>query len=320
MSDIAFLGEDDFSASMNGENRRWRNDRVSQGSLRVSDGISLNYYKAVPENPKGAIVIVHGFCEFFGKYHEYAFYLYQSGFQIYFPEQRGFGYSGGRLKEWDLVYIDDYDTYVSDLKTFMDEVVVPETEGLERILLAHSMGGAVSTLFIEKYPAYFDRVILNSPMLKLKSEPPFLLRKLFAIWVGLTGKAKEPAPGQERFSEKPDFENSCCLSPARYDYVFEMRLKDEHYRTSTPTIGWALASFKTHKRIMDGASAIKMPVTVFTAGNDTLIADEGYRLFKERVKHAVFINFEGSKHELFNAADEDRIRYFKEVLRVLGEG
>ncbi|MBR4745535.1 MAG: alpha/beta hydrolase, partial [Clostridia bacterium] len=68
-----------------------------------------------------------------------------------FYEQRGHGFSQGKGKEPDVVHVDSYREYVEDLKAFMDHVVNPQTEGLKHILYAHSMGGAVSALFLEQY-------------------------------------------------------------------------------------------------------------------------------------------------------------------------
>ena len=140
MNNINFLGEDNFAEAMENENARWRSDCTPQGEITTSDGINLNYYSAVPANPKAVIALVHGFCEFWGKYHEYAWYLYQAGYAVYFLEQRGHGYSEGKCKEPDVVFIDDYDTYVEDYKIFVDTVIMPASKGMKRIIIAHSMG------------------------------------------------------------------------------------------------------------------------------------------------------------------------------------
>ena len=71
MEKIDFLGEDDFLEIMQTENLRWREEAVSQGEFSSFDGTRLNYYSAMPDYPKAVVVFVHGFCEFFGKYHEY---------------------------------------------------------------------------------------------------------------------------------------------------------------------------------------------------------------------------------------------------------
>ena len=317
MAKIELLGEDNFISTMNTENKAWRREHVSQGVFNSFDGTKMNYYYAIPDSAKRAIVIVHGFCEFWAKFHEYAWYLYEAGYAVFFMEQRGHGYSGGKLKAPDIVYIDNYNTYVEDLHVFVEKIVVPNASSMKKTILAHSMGGAVSTLFLEKYPQYFDSAILSSPMLKMKNNTSPILIKLLGIYAFLFGKKKALAPGQKRFDRKPVFETSSAMSKPRYDYMFERRLKDEHYQTYGASIGWALASLKTNKVIMKNADKLQIPITVFTAGNDHLIDPEGYRQFEKLVPSAKFINFDESKHEIFNAKENIRKEYFSDVLEIL---
>ncbi len=317
MSKIDFLSEDNFIGIMKTENLRWQNECTRQGQFSSFDGIELNYYCAVPQSPKAVVAIIHGFCEFWGKYHEYAWYLYQAGYAVYFLEQRGHGYSGGKNREPDVVYIDDYDTYVEDYKQFLDKVIVPETGGLKKLLLAHSMGGAVAALFLEKYPGYFTAAILSSPMLKMKNNTAPVLLKLLSIYSHVFRKRRAIAPGQRHFSDTPVFETSSTLSKPRYDYMFEMRKKDWHYQTYGASIGWALASLKANDNLMKQASSIKIPVTVFTAGNDHLIDPEGYDNFAKLVPQVKLRAFDNSRHEIFNADEPDRKQYFEEVLATL---
>ncbi len=317
MNKIDFLSEDNFKEVMDSENLRWREAHVKQEQFASFDKVKINYYCAIPDEPKGLIVFVHGFCEFFGKYYEYVWYLYRAGYAVYFPEQRGHGYSEGKCKEPDVVFIDDYDTYAKDLKCFMDKVVVPAAGSLKKLVIAHSMGGAVATLFLEKYPEYFDGAVLTSPMLKMKNNTSPVLIKLLAIYSLLFGKRRSIAPGQSHFDNKPVFETSSALSRARYDYMFEMRRKDWHYQTYGASIGWALASFAVTDKIMKGAPLLRLPITVFTAGQDHLIDPEGYTEFKKLVPRAEFIHYEKSRHEIFNADDETRKQYFSDVLSTL---
>ena len=317
MEKIDFLGEDNFLEVMETENRKWREECVSQGDFNSFDGIKMNYYTAIPENPRAIVVFVHGLCEFFGKYHEYAWYLYRAGYGFFFLEQRGHGYSEGKVKEIDVIYVDDYDTYVEDLRCFLDKVVIPETKNLKKYILAHSMGGAVASLFMEKYPDYVDGAVLSSPMLKMKNNTSPILIGLLSIFSFIFGKRKSIAPGQRHFDETPVFENSSALSRPRYDYMFEMRKKDWHYQTYGASIGWALASLKVTERIMKNASALRIPITVFTAGEDHLIDPEGYEMFARAVPKAKFHAFDKSRHEIFNADDDSRKRYFAEVLETL---
>ena len=317
MNKIDFLGEDDFLECMNGSNLEWQKNCTRQGNFKSFDGTTINYYCAIPENPKAVVTIVHGFCEFWAKYHEYAWYLYQAGFAVFLHEQRGHGYSEGKTSEPDVVYIDDYDTYVEDFRCFLDKVVIPEAGDMKKILLAHSMGGAVASLFLEKYQDYFDAAILSSPMLKMKASVSPVVRMALSIYSFVFNKRKKIAPGQRRFNGVPTFETSSTMSKSRYYYTFDMRKEDWHYQTYGASIGWALASFKATNRLMKRAHLIKIPVTVFTAGDDHLIDPEGYENFKKLVPQAEFIDFKNSRHEIFNADDKTRKEYFTAVLETL---
>ena len=318
MEQIRFLGEEGFLAAMEEENKKWRKQYVTRGSLRSFDGAKLNYYVASPENPIASVTLVHGLGEFWGKYHEYAWYLFQAGYKVIFVEHRGHGYSEGKVSDPQLIHIENYNTYVEDFLSFTESVVVPESAGLDMMLIAHSMGGAIATLFMEKHPQYYSRAILSSPMLKIQvsSNSP-----LVALTISLGNiffrRSKHIAPNQKRFSPNAPFETSNAASRPRFEYQLRLRRKDEHYQTSAATIGWVLASIRVHREIFRRISNLKVPVDLFTAGKDHLIDPAGYDMFKEKLPGTRIHAYNESRHEIFNADEASRKRYYTEVLEVL---
>ena len=317
---LNFLGEEDFLEAMEGPCRQWREESVREGYLESFDGAKLHYYYAFPKNPAGCIVMVHGFCEFFGKYHETAWYFYRAGYGFYFLENRGHGYSKRTAPEMDVVDIDDYRTYMEDLHEFLDQVVVPGSVGLKRVLFAHSMGGGISAYFLEHYTDYFDYAILNSPMLKKFTDktPEEILEMKQKMQENHT--EKQLAPGQSHFSTIPSFETSSAQSKARFDYVFEQRLMDPHYQTKGASNQWVIASIELYDKIMAGADKIRTPMTVNIAGLDHLIDPEGYVEFKKRAVNDVsFVTYEDSRHELFSSNDSTRKTYYRDLFAILGK-
>lgn len=337
MDNIHFLGEEDFLSAMNNENKTWRENYVTSGSFTSFDGTKLNYYIAAPVGitihngessevhghtsslePRISITIVHGFGEFFAKYHEYAWYLSQAGCQVFFLEQRGYGYSEGKLSEPDLVYIDDYSTYVEDLNAFINQVVIPKSKSIPRLVLAHSMGGAVTTRFLELHPDVFDAAILSSPMLKMRAgNINRFVETILRIYVALFRLNKKLAFNQKRFNPNPVFETSSAKSRARFDYQLQCRIDDPHYQTTGATFGWALASLKVHRDIFKDIDKIKCPIALFTAGQDHLIDPAGYEMFKDKAKNVVIHPFEQSRHEIFNSDDNDRHSYFSKIIEII---
>lgn len=318
---LTFLGEEDFESAMNGENREWREKCVRDGEVEAFDGTPLHYYFAIPERAKVAVVMFHGFCEFYGKYHELTEILYRAGFAFFFMEQRGHGLSGGKLPDDpEVVYVEDYITFVEDQRRFIDEVVRKEGRELPLILFAHSMGGAVASLFLEMHPHYFQAACLSCPMLRLQTggvSPAKI--KMAKLYMKLCGKGKDIAPGQKRFSPEPTFEKSGTLSRARYMYQFNQRLEDERYRMYGGSFAWLMASFDADKKLMKEAGKILLPITLFTAGADHLIDATGYDDFCAKVPGVKRIDYPTSRHEIFNADDEVRKQYFTDLITALEE-
>lgn len=312
---IHFLGEKDYIPVMETENLAWRRAHVKNGNFLTRDGIRLNYYHAEHPQPKGVIVILHGYCGFWGKYHEYAWYLWQAGYTVFFLEQRCHGYSGGKLPEYDVIHIDTFDTYVEDLREFMDRVVLPASGELPRLLLAHSMGGAVGALFLGTHPEYFAGAVLTSPMLKLQTGKMTPRRiKGVKAYMRVTHREKKLCFGEHRFVPEPKFPNTSTLSKARYMYFFRQRIYDSHYRTAGATFGWVMAAVEVSSLILERADRIRVPVTLMQAGIDTLVDPAGFDAFMARVPQAKKYLYENSKHELFNSSGRERKQYFRDVI------
>lgn len=309
---MELLGENDFLSAMDGPCRKWREKSVKNDSFTSFDGTIINYYYAFPDQMKAVIVMFHGFCEFWGKYHEMAWYFYQQGYGFFFPEMRGHGLSGGKLTEKDLVHVKNYGPYVSDMKLFFDRVVSKQDE--TKILFAHSMGGAIAALYLEKYPSDYKAAILSSPMLRLKTgglSPAKI--NLLRLYVHLCHKEKKLSVGQHHFDGVNVFETSSCQSKARYDYLFGQRLANEEYQTYGATFGWSLASLSATKKLVKNAYRIKTPLLVFEAGNDHLVDPTGYTDFLAKVPQAEHIKYETSKHEIFNSTADVRADYYKRI-------
>ena len=318
MTDIKFLGEDDFLSAMKNENKSWFESRVSQEMLESFDGTRLRYFIAAHDKPRASIVIVHGMAEFIEKYREYMWYLNQAGYRVFFMEQRGHGYSEGKVRQHDVIYVNSYDTYVKDLHKFISDVVKPASEGLPLLMIAHSMGGCIGSLYLEEHPDVFKAAILSSPMFKMKGADysPFM-ETLIGIFGAITGKSKKLAPNQKHFDPNAQIEVSSALSVPRFEYQLKKRRADLHYQASSASLGWAVASMKATRKVIVNAENIRIPVAVMTAGADHLIDPAGYEAFKEKVPHAVFHSYENSRHEIFNADEVTRKQYFSDVLETL---
>lgn len=317
---IHFLGEEDFLPAMDKENRTWREKYVTNAAFVTRDGIRINYYLAENPEQKAVIVIVHGYCEFWGKYHEYAWYLWQAGYSVFFPEQRGHGYSGGKLPEPDVIHIDTFRTYAEDLHEFMEQAVLPFAGGLPLLMLGHSMGGAVGALFLELWPEYFSGAVLTSPMLKLQTgKIPAAGMAAIRLFILLAHRQKKLFPGQHHFDPGQKHRSGSTLSAPRYEYLFGQRLADVHYRTSGATCGWVIAGVDAGKEILKHADRIRIPVSLMQAGQDRLVDAGGFDDFMAKVPQARKFYYEKAGHAIFNAEEDVRRQYYSDILEQFAE-
>lgn len=315
---VHLLSEDDYDSYMNKENREWREQNVEHGDFKAHDGLSIRYYHARKAKSRGTIVMLHGYCGFFGKFHELSEYFWRAGYEVFFLEQRGHGYSGREIEATDMVHVRDYNDYVQDLKLFMDEIVKPSINDKSCVLYAHSMGGAVGALFLEQHPGYFDSAILSCPMFAIKTGGvPNILIWLLRAKIRLLHQEKAPFPGGKHWDGVPVYESSSAMSKARYMHIFNQRLADSHYHTNMLSNGWGAASFRAMKRIFKNIDKIDIPILLFNSGNDSFVEASGHYDFFENTPKTKLVIYENAKHELFNATDEIRRDYFSRIFEFL---
>ncbi len=336
--------EKGFEESVDTVLRPWLRDHVTGGTLTSFDDTRLQYYRAVNPAAKAVVVMLHGFTEFFGKFHETAYDLWENGYTVYFLEQRGHGGSERYVDDPDLVDVEDFSDYVEDLKCLLDQVVLKETQSfttraavngaysggvgvmggggsqkLRIFLYAHSMGGCVGTLFMEKYPNYFYAAVLSSPMLKMQfgNTPLWEVKALMAA-SKLPGMSEKAMPGMKKFDpENPDFEGSGSISRARFDYQFEIR-KDPAtggiYTMNGGTYRWGRAAYKATAEVVKYMDQIKIPILICQAGNDAYVDNAGQDELAQKAKYAKLIQFPDAKHEIYASNGKTLEIYYREIL------
>ena len=100
--------------------------RGQKGYFKGRQGVNI-YYKIFhqPKIDVGAIVISSGRTEAAIKYKELIYDLFRLGYSVYIMDHRGQGLSERMLEDPDLGYVEDFQFYIDDLKSFFDLYVTP---------------------------------------------------------------------------------------------------------------------------------------------------------------------------------------------------
>ena len=192
------------------------------GYFNGTDNVEIYYEKFIVKNEKGSIVISHGFTECLEKFSELIYYLTELGYSVYGIEHRGHGRSSSlNEKEKTQVHIEAFDYYIEDLKCFMDKIV--NKKGKSVYLFAHSMGGAIGTLFLEKYQGYFEKAVLSSPMMEINTgnyseNMVYCISKFFTM----IGKGRKYIFGHGPFKGEYNLEESATSNKYRYSRHLEV--------------------------------------------------------------------------------------------------
>lgn len=307
--------EDGFVTEMKENVEPYLRAHCTDGLYTSHDGKTLHFLQYDAEKPKAVVVICHGFSEFAKKYNEMVYYLLSNDYSVFIPEHRGHGESEREVEDLCKVYVKSFDHYIEDLNIFYEEFIRPID--LPKCLIGHSMGGGISLMFLEKYPDYFDKAVLSSPMVKInmRSFPENITRNLVHANVTL-GHGESYVFGQKPFSGEPNIEHSSCKSESRYEYTFGLRLSDELHQTSGATFSWLNAAIIASDSIRENAEKIKCETLIMFAGQERLVDPEETKEFVEAYGFKSRF-FESAKHEVYNSEPEDRVEFYTEMFEFL---
>lgn len=312
-----YLTEENYAAEMQEIVMPYLMTHRSERALAAADGKTLFTILYTADRPRGTVFVVHGFSESAEKFREFAYDCLMRDLSVLIYDQRGHGRSF-RQAPARVTHIDKFEEYVTDLecvyRAFSDTLPRPF------YLISHSMGGAVSALYLQEHPVDFDRAALCSPMIAPRHDglPLWVCRRVCHFFV-LTGQGKKAlfAAGKD---DTPDrFEDSCALSRARFDYYFDLRQKEPVLSGGKPTYAWTYVSLGVTRRILrkNGPERVEIPVRLYAAEDDKLVQAKPQKEWIGRLPHGSYRLVPGTRHELFNAADAERAAFLDDLFAFL---
>ena len=141
------------------------------GTFMTEDKVRLRYglWPKTQGPMRGTVCLLQGRTEFIEKYFETIADFQRRGFAVATFDWRGQGGSE-RLINSRLGYVDRFDDYWLDLKSFHGEILLPDCPP-PFYLVAHSMGGLVALNAAIRDRLMFDRMLLSAPMVGLDNLP-----------------------------------------------------------------------------------------------------------------------------------------------------
>lgn len=290
--------------------------RFAWGVFTAPDGIALRWGHLAAARPRAYCVLVGGFTEFVEKYFETIGDLVARGLSVWCLDWDGQGGSQrpallprrprARLFERD----------ASHLAAFADNIL---PRGRERLLIAHSMGGAIALLCLHAHPASFDAAILSAPMLGLTTGGiPARAARRIAGAATLSGIGAVLVPGARRWHA--DANQTPALSrtssdPERCRIHGAWLAARPTLTVDGPTYGWVDAAFRVTERLRHPEFLVRIatPILLGSAGSDSFVDPAAHRHAARHLPDCTLFELAQSKHEPFLEADAIRDRWFEAI-------
>lgn len=285
------------------------------GTFSAFDQIRLSYVYYLAQDPKANVVIVHGLGEFAKKFSEIIYYFLQQGYNVFIYDQRGHGLSDRLIEDRGVRHVHAFTDYVTDLEQFVEEVVLP-TQDLPVYLYAHSMGCAVSLLYMERRPDRVAKAALSAPMIipSLRGAPLWLARAGVALGKCFLG-AKKPFYSIPDFDPNAKHDPNLCTSPARFYHLHRLRVENADYRSAPITFGWAYEALGLQRKLLSKSflARLKAPVLLISAEWDKVVEISYQKEFARKYSGCRFVQIEEEYHALHACKDSHMEKIFRQI-------
>jgi len=253
-----------------------------------SDGERLFCRRWPAADARATLLALHGLGDHSGLYPTLGEALTARGIEVFQPDLRGNGRSGGQRG-----YIDNWADLRADLAALVNRVR-SEPGARPLFVLGMSLGGLVALDFALQYPAGLRGVIAMAPPLGELGVPAALLalgRVLSRVW--------------PRFS----LETGMDLRGLSRDPTVVARILADPLFHRRGTARLSTEVTRTIERLQGAAAEFPVPVLVQHGTADRMVLPEGSRRFVAHVGHPDhrLIEYAGAYHALLADLDGERV-------------
>ncbi len=282
------------------------------GFLGAGD-ILISYMKmGKSKGMNGTLVIVPGRTEAALQYTETAMDFIAKGFSpVYILDLRGQGFSGRELKDSQKGYVENFADYVDDFHivtqiAFQD----PNTDTKNFFVIAHSLGGAIVTSYLENYDSPYTLAALVSPMHKIKldeSEDATLKKTWMACYLPFGGGCDAYVPDGGPYKAAP-LPSGSTLSKYRHKLIQWISKTYPEVQLGSATVKWVRESILANQemRKKKNVAKIQTPFMILQAKNDATVDNAGQDEVCSYTKLCTKIVFSKADHKLPHENDNTR--------------
>lgn len=295
-------------------------------------GHQLRYahFKSPIQSASSSIVFQQGRGTFLEFYSIIIMPLLEQGFDVWMYDLSGQGCSTRLLsiEHHDeetvkcMQHIDSFDLYIQDMTAFVNNVVVPQTNG-SLVLGGYSTGAHIALRYLqteENHP--FQSAFLISPLLLLKV-PLYNRLSNNLLWCAsyifdLKKYCMDAGHIDPIFLTSFEV-NGYTSDEKSFEEIKELCKQYPTHMMGGISWGWLRAATESIRHLwsQNAINKISIPVMLMTGEKDTIVDVQFNKTFSKRLQQCNHVIFPEGRHELFRESPEIRERLKKELVAFL---
>lgn len=294
------IQESDYPEIMCGKiNDFWQ--QKDEGFVLGKGNKKLYWVSITSPNHTKAIVVANGRVESVWKYQELFYHFFQLGYDVYSFDHRGQGLSDRLTEDRQIGHVASFSHYVEDMAELISSFELGKYD--QRFLIAHSMGGAISTRYLQCYPNHgFDRVALSAPMFGVNMSP--LLKPIAPYWaylVSLVSTNPNYLTKNREYRAKPFELNPLTSSKVRYKWFRDLYEEMPQIKIGGPSARWVWQALSGAAACIKNAQKLVIPTLLIQAERDNIVSNQAQLEFITSLK----ITNKASKLEISKSSQHE---------------
>lgn len=245
-----------------------------------------------------SVLLVHGYAEHTQRYLPFYEALDKEGFRV-----MGFDFRGHGKSEGDRAIIDSFEVYVDDMHALIQEYF---QAGKKNFIFAHSMGGLVTMLYLQKYGSdHLTGVITSGAAMMMYEKPPAILEKL-------AGPLSKIFPKLPTVPVKPDV-------VSRDPEIVEKYISDPLNYTKPTKAKMGYEFLVAQKKGLANLAKINAPIFINHGSSDMLIHPDSSQKIYDTISSSdkKLKMWDGLYHEILNEPEKEEVT--KEIVSWIKE-
>lgn len=246
---------------------------------------AIAYQLALPDDPRAAVILIHGYGEHAGRYRRVIEAWAAQRFAVASFDLRGHGWSEGRR-----AHIERFSDYLDDTTDVL-KALDARVKGKPLFVFGHSLGGLVATTFVLANQARVRGLVLSSPYFGLALRVPAAKKIAGRVFSRLVPWLALPTE-----LHGSDVTHDQALAR---EYDLDPRVN------KVATARWFTEATAAQHAVMERAPELTIPMLVVAGGADHVASTPVARQVFDRVssKDKTFDERAGLFHEVLNEAD-----------------